>query len=168
MSFPTPWVRRIDFTRPSNTTAYAAGDAVSDLDTTPTAATFALSGLSTKTDCGGLIKAVTLYKGDSDLTNASFQINFFDTQPAAAGWEDNAAIAITDAEWKRCLGFAQLVTGTDSSAVQTGDVYCKSNLDLPYQYVTGTSPIYVVITALAAYTPASAEPITLVVSGFQY
>lgn len=168
MSFPTPWVRRITFTRPANTTAYTLGDAVSDDATTPTATTFLLSGLSTKVDTGGIIKSATLYKSDSDLTNASFQINFFDTQPAAAGWDDNAAVAITDDEWKRCYGFAQLVTGTDSSAVQTGDVYCKTNLDLPYAYVTGSSPIYVVITALAAYTPASAEVFTLVVGGVQH
>ena len=163
-----PWVRRITFTRPADTTQYAAGDALSDNATTPTAATFLLSGLSTVMGSGGMIDAVTLYKSDSDLTGASFQVNFFDTQPAAAGWEDNAAIAITDAEWKRCIGFAQLVTGTDSSAVQTGDVFCKSNLNLPYEYVTGDSPIYPVITLLGTYTPASAEAITLVVSGRQF
>lgn len=164
----TPWVRRITFTRPADTTQYTVGDAVSDDATTPTAATFLVSGLSTTMGSGGLIKAVSLYKSDSDLTGASFQINFFDTQPAAAGWEDNAAVAITDAEWKRCIGFVQLVTGTDSSAVQTGDVFCKSNLDLPYEYITGTSPIYVVITALGTYTPANAEAITLTVSGVQH
>lgn len=162
------WVRRIDFTRPADTTQYSVGDAVSDNATTPTAATFVLTGLSIAPNAGGMIDSVTLYKSDSDLTGASFQVNFFDTQPAAAGYEDNAAIAITDAEWKRCIGFVQLTTGTDSSAVQTGDAFCKSNLNLPYEYVTGTSPLYVVITALGTYTPASGEAITLVVSGRQF
>lgn len=167
-SIPIPWVRRVDFTRPANTTQYSIGDALSDNATTPTAATFALSGLATSLDTGGVIKAVTLYKGDQDQTGASFQVNFFDTQPAAAGWEDNAAIAITDDEWKRTIGYVQLSASSDVSNVVTGDAYCKSNLDLPYAYVTGTSPIYIVITLLGTYTPASAEPFTLVVSGIQY
>ena len=163
-----PWVRRITFTRPADTTQYTAGDAVSDNATTPTAATFLLSGLSTQTGSGGIIRSVSLYKSDQDLTTASFQVNFFDTQPAAAGWEDNAPIAITDAEWQRSIGMVQLLTGTHGFTAVTGDIYTRSGLDLPYQYVTGDSPIYVVLTAAAAYTPASGEAITLIVSGEQF
>ena len=164
-----PWLRTITFTRPSNTTQYTAGDAVSDDATTPTAATFALAtDLSVVGSAGGKIRAVTLHKSDQDLTAASFRILFFDTQPAAAGWEDNAAIAITDAEFKRCIGFVDLTTGTDGVSVVTGDLFCKSNLDLSYRYVTGTSPIYVVIVATDTYTPASAEVFTLTVHGEQY
>lgn len=163
-----PWVRRITFTRPADTTQYTAGDAVSDNATTPTAATFMLTGLSTQTDSGGVIRAVTLHKSDQDLTGASFRLYFFDTQPAAAGYEDNAAIAITDAEFKRCIGFVDLVTSTDIISCVTGDIGCKSNLSLSYQYAAGNSPLYVVIVATGTYTPASEEVITLTVHGEQY
>lgn len=164
-----PWIRRITFTRPSNTTQYTAGDAVSDDATTPTAATFALAtDLSTVGGSGGKIRAVTLHSSDQDLVAKSFRIFFFDTQPAAAGWEDNAAIAITDDEFKRCIGFVDLTTATDIVSCVTGDIGCKSNLDLSYQYVTGVSPIYVVIVATDTYTPASAEVFTLTVHGEQY
>lgn len=163
-----PWVRRITFTRPANTDIYTVGDAVSDNATTPTAATFVLTGLSTMTGSGGIIRSVSLYKSDQDLTAASFQINFFDTQPAAAGYEDNAAIAITDDEWKRCVGVVQLLTGTHGFTAVTGDVYTRSGLDIPYQYAAGDSPLYVVITAAGTYTPASGEVFTLTVSGEQF
>ena len=57
------WVRRIDFTRPADTTQYSVGDAVSDNATTPTAATFVLTGLSIAPNSGGMIDSVTLADG---------------------------------------------------------------------------------------------------------
>lgn len=167
-SHPQPWVRRITFTRPADTTQYTAGDGVSDATTTATVATFAVSGLSTVVDTGGIIKSVALYKSDQDLTNASFQVTFFDTQPVGTGFDDNAQLAITDTEWKRMLNFVQLTTTSDSSNMVTGDAFGKTNCDIPYAYVTGSSPIYVVVSALAAYTPASEEVFTLVIGGVQH
>jgi hypothetical protein len=154
-----PFVRTMAFTRPADTTQYTAGDAVSDNATTPTVATFALPSMA-YSGFGGIIHGVVLHKSDQDQTGADFDIYFFDTQPAAAGWEDNAAIAITDAEWKRCVGFVSFVASTDARSVATGDIYCKTNLDIAYECVGGDS-LYVLFVARGTYTPGNAEVFTL-------
>lgn len=155
------YTRIVSFTRPANATQYAAGDAVSDDATTPTAATFTIVGVASGAGTGGKIKSVALHKSDQDQTGADFDIYFFDTQPVATGWEDNAAIAITDAEWKRCFGFVQLTAAVDAVSVVTGDLYNKTNLDLPFQNVTDVNDLYFVIVARGTYTPSSAEIFTL-------
>lgn len=145
------------FTRLANATDYSIGDAVSDNATTATAASFQLPGMGNS----GIIKSVTLHKSDQDQTLATFDIFFFDTQPVGTGYEDNVAIAITDAEWARCIGFVRVTAATDWSNVVTGDISCKTNCDLPYQCVAGSTSLYYVIVAQAAYVPASGEIFTL-------
>lgn len=155
------FTRTVSFTRPADTTQYSAGDAVSDNATTPTAATFVLTGMAGISRGGGKITGVWLHKSDQDLTGADFDVYFFDTQPAAAGWEDNAAIAITDAEWKQCVGFVQLTAAADGVSVVTGDLFGKTNLDIAYQCASGSTSLYPVIVARGTYTPASGETFTL-------
>lgn len=154
-------MRTVSFTRPSDTTQYTAGDAVSDATTTATAATFVLTGMASMKGGGGKITGVWLHKSDQDLTGADFDVYFFDTQPVATGWDDNAAIAITDAEWKQCVGFVQLTAASDGLSVVTGDLFGRTNLDMAYECVAGSTTLYPVIVARGTYTPASAEVITL-------
>ena len=165
MSWTRQFLRTVTFTRPADTTQYTAGDAVSDATTTATAATFVLTGMAANAHIGGKITGVSLYKSDQDQTGADFDVYFFDTQPAATGWDDNAAIAITDAEWKQCVGFVRLVASTDAVSVVSGDLYHRTNLDLVYQCVSGSTLLYPVIVARGAYTPASAEVFTLRICG---
>lgn len=160
MHISRPFVRTITFTRPSDTTQYSAGDGVSDATTTATAATFVLPSMA-HVGMGGIIKSVMLHKSDDDLTGADFDIYFFDTQPVATGWDDNAALAITDAEWKNCIGFVALTGSSDGRSVTTGNVYNKTNLDLPYECVAASNSLYVVVVARGTYTPASGEVFTI-------
>lgn len=161
MRIARPFSRSAAFTRPSDTTQYSAGDGVSDNTTTATSATFTLLGMASNEGCGGVIHSVTLHKSDQDQTGADFDIYFFDTQPVNTGYEDNAAIAITDAEWARCVGAVRIASATDWASVGNGDIACKSNLDLPYTCVKGSQSLYFVVVARGTYTPASAEIFTL-------
>lgn len=165
MHIARPFVRTVAFTRPSDTTQYTAGDAVSDDTTTATAATFTLTSMASVAGMGGVIHSVTLHKTDQDLTGADFDIYFFTTQPGGTTYEDNAAIAITDAVLQTCVGFVSLTASADARSVVTGDLFCKTNLDLPYECVGGTS-LYYVVVARGTYTPASAEVFTLTVGAF--
>jgi len=148
-------------TRPANATQYAVGDALSDNATTPTAAGYFTLPLVRRKGGGGKIISATLHKSDDDVTTAAFDVLLFDTVPALAGFEDNAAIAITDAEMKTCQGVLRF-TAAGWARHGTGDT----------QTVTPESPIGFVcvstemnlygITALqGTYTPASAEVFTL-------
>lgn len=171
MHIARPLVRTASFTRPSDTTQYSAGDAVSDEDTTTaTAATFVLPNMGAMAGMGGVIHSVTLHKTDQDQTGADFDIYFFKSAVAGTGFEDNAAIAITDAEWQTCVGFVSLTALNDVVSVANGDLYCRSNLDLPYECGADAgavvAPLYFVIVARGTYTPASAEVFTLTVGAF--
>lgn len=146
------------FTRPANVTAYAAGDAISDDTTTPTALTF--TGPARLPEYGGAIRAVTVHKSDQDLTNADFDLLLFDTSPAVAGFDDNAALAITDAEFANCVGRVAFTGSSDGVSVVTGDLYVKQNLYIPFVVGT-TNALYGVLVARAAYTPASGEVFTV-------
>lgn len=168
MHIARPFVRTVAFTRPADTTQYSAGDAVSDEDTTTaTAATFVLPNMGAMAGMGGVIHSVTLHKTDQDQTGADFDIYFFKGPVAGTGFEDNAAIAITDAEWQTCVGWVRFVASTDAVSVVTGDLYTKTNLDLPYECGTDTTtvvaPLYFVVVARGTYTPASAEVFTMTV-----
>jgi hypothetical protein len=161
MHIARPFVRTASFTRPDDATQYSVGDGVSDNTTTATSATFTLPSMSPVAAGNGVIHSVLLHKSDQDQTGADFDIYFFDTQPVNTGYEDNAAIAITDAEWKTCLGFVRVVASTDAANVVTGDLYNKTNLDLPYQCAVGSTSLYFVVVARGTYTPANQEVFTL-------
>jgi hypothetical protein len=141
------------FTRPADTNIYAATDSV-NVATTGVALEF--KSMVPIPGMGGILRGAVMHKTDQDLTAAAFDLYLFDTAPAGAGFEDNAVIAITDAEWLNCVGFIEFAQA-DGRSVVTGDLWNKTNLDLAYQTVKNDSSLYGVLVAQAAYTPASAE-----------
>ncbi len=152
-------------TRPSDTTAYAAGDAMSDNATTATAAgAFALDfeGLHQ----GGLtLLDFTLHKSDQDQTNADIFLLIFDALPAFAGWEDNAASAITDAEMLNCKGVVKF-DADDWCNCGTGDIQTVSKT-IGVVCAASSTTLYGIMIAGAAYPPASGEVFTLTVHAIQ-
>ena|SRR5690349_8639466 len=161
MTAPTKnFVAQIQFTRPSNTTQYTAGDAVSDDATTATIGSFTLKGVASRMNGGGKILSVLLHKTDQDLTGADFDVYFFDTAPSGANFEDNAAVALTDAEVQACVGWVALTAAADGVSMGTGDLFGEPT-GIAYECKGGTTNLYVVIVARGTYTPASAEVFTL-------
>lgn len=152
-------------TRPSDTTQYAAGDAISDNATTATAA-----GAFTLDFKGGLgagltLTDFTLHKSDSDTTNATFTLLIFDALPAVAGWEDNAACAITDAEMLTCKGSVTFAAA-DWAPMGTGDIQTVSKT-IGIIPASTSSTIYGILIAGAGYTPASGEVFSLTAHALQ-
>lgn len=161
MHIARPFVRTASFTRPNDTTQYAAGDAVSDDATTATAATFALPSMAAVAGMGGVIQSVTLHKTDVDAVGADFDIYFFSTQPGGTTYEDNAAEAITDAVFQTCVGFVALTAAANARSMALGDIYCRTNLNLVYECAAASTTLYFVIVARGTYTPAAQEVFTL-------
>ena len=152
-------------TRPNNTTAYTAGDAMSDNATTATAAgafTLDFEGLHQ----GGLtLLDFTMHKSDQDQANCDIFVLLFTTLPAVAGWEDNAASAITDAEMLECKGVVKF-DADDWCNCGTGDV---QTVPKPIGIVcaSGTTTIYGIMIAGAAYEPGASEVFTLTAHAIQ-
>lgn len=154
------WLRTVTITRPANTTAYADGDGVS----TTAGDVLELYGVAAVAGGGGRIKTVYIHKTSQNTANADFDLYFFDTTFAIGGIDDNAAIAITDAEFQTGIGFISIVAA-DWRNVVTGDVYCKTNIDLHYECAATDTALYAGLVARGPYVPASAEVFTIRVGG---
>lgn len=155
-------------TRPSgNTTQYTDGDAISDNATTPTAAGY--FALDFKTLSGGygsvLLTDFTLHKSDHDDTLAAIDVLLFTTAPAFAGWEDNAALAITDAEMQECKGVVRF-TAADWTNVVTGDVQTVSKT-IGIVFPANSTTLYGIMVAQDGYTPGDGEVFCLTAHAIQ-
>jgi hypothetical protein len=146
-------VKRISasFTRPADTTAYAAGDVVGPA-TTPAAMSFPKAGRGNAGS--GRIHELLLMFDLETITTATFRLHFFNAvlTPAA----DNAAFAGIATLPESYLGYvdpAILVTQAGGTAGQIRHAFGTS--PFVYQCAEGGSGLWVVITALGAYTPKS-------------
>lgn len=167
------------FTRPSDTTAYAAGDIVANSTTGASVVPLRFPALRTANG-SGVITGGRVIKSDDDLTNASFRLWIFSRQPfAAAGYPaDNAALTLTYAAMQSFVGMIDFTTFIDAGSANVAVANPTRNL-LPFNCsraqrmptsdtitvggVTydGTQLLYGVLEARAAYTPASAEQFTV-------
>jgi len=147
-----------NFTRPADTTAYAAGDLVANSTTAGSVAPMSFAGIVRQAGGGGLVRRAKLRKSTTTLTNASFRIHLFSATQTSAGG-DNAALNLPgvadylgsfDVTMDRAFNDGALGIGLPT----VGDSIA---LDIPS---TGTT-IYAFLEARAAYTPGNAEVFTL-------
>jgi len=140
------------FTRPADTTAYAAGDAVNDSTSAPAAITFA--SCARATGGSGYITSAQLNKSTVTTTNAQFRLRLYANTPSSLA-NDNAASTRAWADRAlRCIGYIDFTTATAGAdcAISTGTL---NPLMIPFVAV-GTS-LYGKLEALAAYAPGNAE-----------
>lgn len=148
-------ISSVTFTRPSNTTAYTAGDVVGAADTgTPASAGSAvhrLTGVS-QSDRYVLLNDVQLLMHRNDVPSgmAGFRMHFYDASPEAI--LDNAAFNLGAADRTRWRGSVELPTPVDFGDTIVSQVtYC--GLLLPV--VAGSVDMFVQLQGLGAWTPAS-------------
>jgi hypothetical protein len=150
-----------EFTRPSDTTAYAAQDSISDSTSAPSVITWTERPDPTKTyNQAGLrvgasyqIKSVKLTKNDNDTTNASFEMYFYTS--GVTNTNDNSEYGITYADKVYRIGktaFTLAAAGTTQSTANEQVV-----TDINHVFVAVGSTFFSTLVATAAYTPASGE-----------
>ena len=136
---------RYSFTRPNDTTAYAAYDAVADSTSAPTL--FTLSGLDK-----GIIMTAKLATGKTGGTIpvGSFKVRLFNAPITPVN--DNAAIAMLWAN--KTKGFADIDftlagggTGSDSASSKVQNLNIINNWDT----------VYFMIESVGAYTPVALQ-----------
>jgi hypothetical protein len=139
-------------TRPANTTAYAANDGMADAT--------ALTGGSTILDAcrgpgsHGFISDVEISSSNDPATTLQGEIQIFDTAVTAV--DDNSAFAVSDAEAQTRVARISftLVDNGNNQAVTV------PNLALGYS-CAATANLRFLIKVINAYTPASAEQLTI-------
>ena len=143
------------FTRPADTTAYAAHDSVSDSTSGPTAMEFtnvvASAGATATIVSAEVLTNVTI--------TPTLRLHLFSTGPTLCN--DNSAYTMAWSDRAGYLGFVDI--GPLESAGTGSDMsYAKAttnlgNLPLPFKTATGSTSIYGVLETLDVFTPASAE-----------
>lgn len=153
------------FTRPSDTTAYAANDLVAN-NTTAGSVTPLSWAVGRDDGSPAIIRRAGISFNDSTLTNAQFRLHLFVSSPTVTNG-DNGAFTSDNATW---LGAIDITVGqahTKTTAGATG--YGVPNVGGEIIAVPATSSrlIYGLLEALAAYTPTSAEVFTVSLAGFR-
>lgn len=149
--------REASFTRPADTTAYAANDVICDSTTVGKAMQLLPAG--TFSGQRGLITRVVVQKSTNSVTNSAMSLALFAGDPGVLA--DNvsfAAIATYALVGSIYLGSIAVAT----FAVPNGFGYSVSDNVLttavPFTHPTAlTGTLYGVLTATAAWTPAASE-----------
>lgn len=141
-------------TRPADTTAYAAGDTMSDATGN---AHLTFSGLPIKTGEGAMIEAAVFIDSVLAATPPDVELWLFSADIATIA--DNAAFAPTDAELLTLVGIITFATASFKKG--TVNMACvQNNLGLSFKADT----LYGALVVRNAYTPASGEVFKVVVS----
>lgn len=144
----------VTITRPSNTTAYTAGDVVGDTGGS------AILTLSSVGPSGGfvLIQSISLVFSDSTVPSGmgSFRIHLYSATPTAIA--DNAAFDLVSGERANYMGYIDMPTPQDFGST----LYTQA--DYPGRLVklaAASTSLFAEIETRGAYTPVSASTVTL-------
>lgn len=155
------------FTRPGNTTQYAAGDLVAN--NTSAASVVAMSWDIGSAENDGrrsiYLPGIRLHKSDKDLVSASFKVHIYKATPTFTSAGDNGVfstvVATGNAHWLGSYSGTFAASHADGdSVVLTPDSGVVNPLLLSEQVVASPVRIYGLIEALGTYTPADSEVFT--------
>jgi hypothetical protein len=144
------------YTRPADTTAYAAGDVLAESTSAATVLTFTNIGASN--GGGATLLGVTLIDSVAAATPPELELYLFDTAPTMQN--DNVAWAPSDAEMEKCLGFVSLYRGLFKTCGANG-IVDVDGLSKSIICASGTTSIYGILVHRLSYTPTSAEKFTV-------
>lgn len=149
------FIESTQFTRPANTTAYAAGDLVAN---SVTAGNVVPLSWTIPGNMSFEIAGILLRKSTTTVTNAQFSCNLFKTIPTFQTSGDNdplTTVLIGMANWVGVFSGTMLSAGSDGAAVELKPV---STALTPYSpnMLTGRI-LYGVLEARAAYAPGDSE-----------
>lgn len=152
-----------NFTRPSDTTAYASGDLVANSTTAGSVVPMQLS-VGRIAAGSGVIRRAKLHKSGTSVTNSSFRAHFFRAAPATVTNGDNGVFSVSGvSDYLGAFDISIDRAFTDGAA---GLGVPVTGSELSFKLTSG-QVVFVLLEARAAYTPASAEVFTLTLEVLQ-
>lgn len=153
-------------TRPADTNAYTAGDAISG---STTAGTLIQIPVARKQGASGIISSVQVVDSANQATKADLELWLFTGDLATHN--DNAAFAPTDAELTDRVGIVDLGSSPDVGLATAGAggncAYQSTNVNLPFRCAGGERNLYGALVVRNAYTPVSGEVFTVILGVLQ-
>lgn len=153
----------VSFTRPADTTAYAAGDLVAN-DTYWGNVVFPSVTAARFLGHGFMLRRLSLRKTGNVVTNASFRVHLFRAAPVANGG-DNAAFSLNGGA-ENYLGAFDVTIDRVFSDGAVGFGVPAVGSEISAKLSAGQS-VYLAVEALAAYGPASGETFTVTFDDLQ-
>jgi hypothetical protein len=153
------------FTRPADTTAYTAGDAVNNSTTAPTLLT--LSDVVNGLGGTGKIVEIMLVTNNATVTNGTFRVYIFNASYTPQA--DNAVATGVAGHASSLQGYADLpiltadAAGSTSAVTRVNEKVAGGDDGVPMQFACAATDndLYALIVATGAYTPASGQSFTL-------
>ena len=139
------------FTRPANTTTYAANDAIADSTSVPTLLSFA--NCANANGGQGYIVKTRLLTNQKTCT-ARFRLSFYHTAPSPIN--DNAPKPMLYANKDKLIGRIDL-DPCNTEDTTSDAAYALSTTLLPYVCAPTNTTIYCILTTLDAFTPAYSQ-----------
>lgn len=146
---------RTQVTRPADTNAYTANDALSDSTSAPTAGGYTLTGMGRISGGSGII--TDLIFGMSTAAGTSLQGELWLFDQAITNINDNAAFSISDGDRDNIVAIVPFTTSSSGTNNASAHV---TGLNIGYTCV-GTANLRFLVKVINAYTPASAEVFTV-------
>lgn len=158
-----------NFTRPADTTTYAAGDLVANNTTAGSVVplTFA-NAVRTAGDCVR-IERVRIEKSSTSLTNAAFRFHLFEASPTSTvgdnGIFNNAGVLASNNVLNYVGAFVVTMSNSGSDGAVGFGVPVSGN-GVTCSPTSGTS-LFGFLEATASYTPVSGEVFYVVIEGYR-
>lgn len=160
-------------TRPADTTAYAAGDALTNSTSAPVVLT--LSGMGRFNAGGGLIVSANLLDSANQATKPDIELWIFSVSPTPDN--DNAAFTPTDTELGNLVGIIEFKGSTksyvgDATAGAGGNLMIPGTqagtavptFTIPFVCAASQTSLFGLLVVRNAYTPVSAEIFTVMLA----
>jgi hypothetical protein len=153
------------FTRPANTTQYAAGDIVANSTTAGSVVVPALV-VGKGTGRPVSIRRFGLQLSGTVITAGTFQVHLFSAAPTFATAGDGGTMAADVSGSASYLGSSGVITviGFADGIASTAAPGAGTEITVSPTVAT----IYALITTTGTYTPTSAETVSLWLEGWQY
>lgn len=144
-------------TRPADTTAYAANDALSDSTSAPTAGGFTLTSACPSSGSTAQLDTLVVASTADPATTLVGELWVFDSSVTAVN--DNAAFALSDGDVVKLIGKLPFALETTVAGSGTNSIYVAGGLGLTYT-CSGTANLRFLVKVKNAYTPISGEALT--------
>jgi hypothetical protein len=157
------------FTRPANTTQYAAGDLVANNTTAGSVAPLSFANAARSAGDSFRIERVRLTASSNSLTTPSFIVHFFESSPTVsvgdnAVFNTTGTLATTGSATYCGKVLVTLTMAGSDGAVGIGTPDTGIGITMAPQ--SGTT-VYALIEANSTYTPTSGETIGVIVEGYR-
>jgi hypothetical protein len=137
-----------EFTRPNDSTPYAANDVVGN------GAVVTFTNVGDSANGSGYVTNVRLVKSTATITNAVFRLWLYATAPTPIA--DNAQFTLLWANRAARLGYVDLACTTEGTGSDSASAFV-TNVNLKFMCAGGSRNLFGVLEAKQAYTPGASE-----------